>query len=346
MIKKNYQIKVYWVDGVFKRTISPSIIMNTIVFDSQINGWQWQLSLNLNVTIDNDWFEIGDLVKVYCYDDQHIDWRIVYFGSISRISRQFTKQGEYIQLICIWLFAFMSRIFYKDATDYVFNKTQDPWQTIIDMITYFKTIYPWIDFSTSEISLFWSNISLDFNYTKCNDVLKNIQAITSNFYFYIWSDLSVQYKDSSVNPTNHRLKIANQIDEIKIEENIEASTNSVFIEYWTTTEWPFEDSASKTKYWLIQKRASFPLVVDTAGATTAWNKYIVENKDEKKQITITINSKYDIESIKPWHTLTILNTDYTFDKLQVQKIKYTPDSIVVNVNRYETFAQSVLPDNI
>lgn len=346
MIKKNYQIKVYWLDGVFKRTISPSIIMNTIAFDSQINGWQWQLSLNLNVTIDNDWFAMGDFVKVFCFDETHIDWRIVYTGAISRISRQFTKQGEYIQLICIGIFAFMTRIFFKDWSNYVFNKTQDPWQTIIDMIDYFKTVYPWIDLSTSEIDLFWSNISLDFNYTKCNDVLKNIQAITSDFYFYIWPDLSVEYKESYVNPTNHRLKIANQIDEIRIEESIESTTNSVFILYKTAVEWPIEDTTSKTKYWLIQNKVIFPLIVDIPWATTAWNKYIAENKDERKQITITINSKYDIESIKPWDTLTILNTDYSFDKLQVQRITYTPDNIIVNVNKYETFAQSVLSDNI
>lgn len=344
-MEKNYQIKVYEYDWTFKRTISPSLILSSIYFDSQMNGGQWQFKLKLNLPISNTRFAMSDFIKITCFDDDHIAWRLIYTWYISRIERNLSSDGEYIEMVCLWLYSFMSRLFFKSWSDYVFNKNQDVWTTIGDVIDYFNSVYTANRISKTNVATYWTVVSIDFSYKKCIDALKDMQKITSDFYFYVWPDGNVTYKARLTAETNHRLKVENHIEEIQIEEQVENVVNTLFVQYGVDVGWPYEDATSKTTYGNIEGYQRPSGITDVAGAWVFGNQYIADNKDEKKQIVVTVNNKYDLESIKPWHTVTLLNTEYQISNLEIQKVAYYFDRAVLFLNKYETFAETILSDN-
>lgn len=343
-MSKNYQVKVYTYGWSYKTTISPAYVMNDFRFTKQINGGLWQASINLALPITNTSFEKSDIVTVTCFDENNLDGRLLYSGYITRIKRFLQPDGEYIELSCLGLYSLLKRLFYYNASN-VFSETDEPATIYWNIIDYFNSIYTWNRFTYTWVQTYWTNISIDFAYTNCLTAIKQIQALTSTFYYYIWADWNLIYRDKlDVWITNHRLKVENQIDSMAIDEEIETSYNNLYVEYWTAglVWWPYTDALSISDWWRIDAKAWDQSVSDLTTANIYGSDAITENKEPKNQITLTVNSKYDIESIEPWHTITLLNTDYVVDKLQIQRVSYTYDKVVLNVNKYQTLSESIL----
>lgn len=344
-MEKNYQVKTYWFDGVYKQTISPVYFMSDILFSSQINWGLWEFNLRLSLPMNTTTFSNSDVLKIYCFDENNLSWRLIYTGVINRIKRFLEPNWEYIELTCVGMYSFLQRLYFKSGWNYEFTLDQDPSQTIKDMVDYFNSIYSANWFSYSEVDTYWEDISIDFNYRLCNDVVKDIQKITSTRFFYIDADWSIKYKDSAWTLTNHKLKIENQIDSMTIDEEIESLSNNVFAKYWWDTAWPFADATSQSEYGQIDEKVSASWVSTLDSATIYWEEFLAENKDKKKQTILIVNSKYDIESIKPGDTITIFNTDYELEPMLVNRIQYSFSRVVLSLDRYETFAETILSNN-
>lgn len=344
-IWKTYQLQVRAVDGTYKSVIPPSLIMNQIAFSSQINWGQWQLTVKLNIPIDNSNYKQGDVIRVTCYDQNNTNGRVIYTGMLTRIKRTIDSYGEYAELVFVGLFSVLSRIIFKNGADYVFTLSKDPKEIIEDAIDYFNTIYTAWLFDTTELDTFGDTISIDFDYKKCNDVLSAVQKITNDWFFYVGADWKVHYKDTNGTLTNHRLKFENQVASLEIEENIEASVNSALVDASGTIYGPYLDSTSITEYGKIEQKLSWTDISTIDTADTYGNSYILENKDISKQTTIVVNSKYDIESINPWDTIQLLNTNYPIPRMIITKVSYTYDRVTLSLNRYDTLASSVLESN-
>jgi len=213
------------------------------------------------------------------------------------------------------------------------------------VVVYFNSIFTADWFNSNWVDTYWSNISIDFKYKKCIDILKWLQKITSNWFFFVDADWTIKYKNSSWTLTNHRLKIENQIESMNIDEQVESMVNNAFVEYSTTTVWPYDDPTSIAEYLISESKLSNVSITNEATAEIYWLDYIDKNKGLKKQTTIIVNSRYDIESIKPGDTITILNTAYDLPVMLVNKVSYTFDKVVLNLDRYETFAETVLSNN-
>ena len=124
---KYYQIKIYWNDWTYKRTINPMTIMSDIFFQSQINGGQWEFKVRLSLPMNYDWVSNSDVVKLFCYDKDNTEGRLIYTWIVSRIWRYLEADGEKIELICVWFSALLSKIFFKDAVEwYEFTKNTRP----------------------------------------------------------------------------------------------------------------------------------------------------------------------------------------------------------------------------
>lgn len=78
----------------------------------------------------------------------------------------------------------------------------------------------------------------------------------------------------------------------------------------------------------------------TANAKAA--AFISQNKDPSKITNVTINSRYDIESIRPGDLLTVRNFDYSISSLQIVRVEYNPDQIKVELESIVSFAKEVL----
>jgi hypothetical protein len=65
---KEYQIKVYNMMGVYKKTINPLTVKNGISFSMNINGGQGELRLELDERIINNEYNFSDIVVVTVFD--------------------------------------------------------------------------------------------------------------------------------------------------------------------------------------------------------------------------------------------------------------------------------------
>ena len=100
------------------------------------------------------------------------------------------------------------------------------------------------------------------------------------------------------------------------------------------------DAWSQSTYWLRELKISSQAQDLTTGNAVATN-YITQNKNYKKQTVITINSQYDLESLKPWDYVKIRNTDYILDGVQIQKLVYRYDKVVCYLDQYTTLPQAI-----
>jgi hypothetical protein len=110
--------------------------------------------------------------------------------------------------------------------------------------------------------------------------------------------------------------------------------NQIFLKYSTSTT-TASDATSITSNGLREVYIdSSSKITDptTAGNTATW--YISKNKDPVRKITVEINSKYDIESIRAGHFVTIQNLEYQIVSLQVKKLEYNMDKIKLELEDF------------
>lgn len=347
MIDKNYQIKVYELDWTYKTTINPKQIMDDLDFSANINGWQGELNVTLALPFDDVQFALTDVVKLYEFDVNNKNGRLIYTGYATKIEREFSNKGEFINLVCIGLYSMLNTLFWY-SWSYTFAKNQAPNTTITNMIDYFNSVYTWSRFSYTGVTAYGSSINIEFDYTKCNDVIKNIQQATKDFYFYVDKDWNVIYKTNTFAVLDHNFTIWKDVDVLKISETVETVVNKLILEYgtWPTTSWPYESAPSQATYWKREWFETVSQILDVASANNYGNKKIAQTKDMKREVVLTINNAYDLESIKPWQFVKVSNIDYTIYWLQIQKITYNKDKVVIYLDQYKTFADTILSNNL
>lgn len=343
MIEKGYQYRVYDIDGTFKRVIDETVILETPSFGMAINSWQGDLTITLALDIDNVDYEHYDVVRIYEYDEDNTGGRLIYTWFISRIRRTYDTTQR-IQLDILGIALLLNRVIRYDWW-FVFTKTQDPAQTIKDMIDYFNTKYTagWLSYAWGNVANYGSSISVEFDHTKCIDVLNNIVSITQDYYWYIDASGEVYYDTKTYSAHDHIFRLEYDCDALSVVENGETIINKLYVDYWwtPTTAWPYQDATSQTDYWLSEMYELKSDIQNVWSANIYWNSYISWYKDFKKEITISINTKYDIESIRPWQFIKLLNCNYSISQLQIAKIDYNDYNVKLYLDRYTTLQKTI-----
>lgn len=341
---KSYEIKAYSLAWVFKKTLPANKRKNEISFSSNINWPQWQLDINLNLSItDTLWFDHWDILKVYSYSDTYPNWKLIYTWQVQDIVKEYWENIQSVNITCFWLWTLLNSLIFKSWANLVFTKTQDPAQTIKDIIDYFNSVYTfwWLSYTWSSITNYGSSTTINFNYTDCFTALKNSANIT-NYRWHIDETWIVYFKIKPVTPT-HKLTVQKDIQSITIKEVSENIKNSVYVEYNIWTTWVIEDSTSISVYWKKQEKLTETQLWVWSAITFA-NNYLTQNKDKKIQTTMIINDSYlynwqTIENIKPWDTITVLNHSISITNLQVVRVNYNGINTIVDLDYFLKLSQ-------
>lgn len=337
---KKYEIKIYWLNWVFKDNINWDIFKNNITYSSSINWPQWQCNINLNYKINDILpFIAWDIIKIYVFDEWFISWKLIYTWQIQVIEKNFLSNEQSINITVFWLWVLLNNLIFQSWWNKTFNKNQDPAQTVRDIIDYFNTIYTywWLNYDSNSIVNFWSNININFDFTTCFSALKSIQDTTESYYWYIDNNWKVYYRSNEdINNLLHKPTVQKSVQSIQIKDTIENLYNYWYIKYnsWNTD---YSDLTSIWIYWRIDTYQNKTDILDLTSATTFITDFINENKDISSETIITINNNFDnwyfIEDIKPGDRITILNFDWITNK-QIVKITYTPTLLTVNLENY------------
>lgn len=342
-IQKVYNIKIYTIAGVLITPIADPLIMNPPRFTAQLGGGQGELRLRLKLNFNTALINFNNIIKVYEADDAHPTARLIYTGVVGSLRRILDKTGEYIELRAVGVASLFSYFYFKNAGNYAFTLNQDPKQTLKAIADYINTLYPNLISYTDGVSIeaVGSSANISFNYTKALDAIKNTVAVTD----YRWSIdgsgvLQFHPKTGGIGQTLHKFAADLHIDNLEIEENTEKIVNNYILNY-TGGQKTTSDATSQTTYGLRELAETKTNIQDLATATTAGAAYIADNKDYKSKITITVNNKYDIESIKPGDLIKVTNFDYNINNLQIIKIDYNPNSIKLELDAIDSFVNEL-----
>ena len=206
-----------------------------------------------------------------------------------------------------------------------------------------QKIYIWwlISYTGSSVENFGASSDIAFDYTKSLDALTKT-AETTDFWWHIDREWVLQFhpKTGAVWQLHHKLDDGNDIIDINVEENSENVVNK-YILFYTGGNVTAEDLTSQATYWIRERKDTKTEITNATTANATASAYIEANKDQKRRIRISINTNYDIESIRPGDLITVRNISYNISGLQINKIEYNPDNITVELDDVLSFGKEV-----
>lgn len=323
---KHYQIKTYKKDWTYIETINPDNVLNEISFSSNINWWLWQLTIQTDYDVAKTTYTWWEFVKVWMYDENHLEWKQIYFWFISQIVRIWDSSRTYYKIVCLWIASLLKKIIYTSG-DY----TKLPSTMITDVITYVNNYYTQISAWNIDTSYSTSqNFSWDYN--DCFDVIDET-AKSVSYKRFVDGEWKLNYFKTW---NSHILHLWYDVENMQITDSIEPVVNYLYLERKDWTVATYTDATSVTNYWRSEKYKLNSELNSSATQDTYGNNYISQNKDVVRNITITVNTNYDFENIVPWDTVSIVNTDLSISDLPINKIQYAPDKCVLTIEKVDT----------
>ena len=351
-IQKEYLIKSYNSDFVFQKVIPMSIITNDISYNENLNWWQGELVLNLNLPINTDYLDNVKYIRVYVNSNNWLEDKLLYTGYLSKFTRQFSNNKENIQATFLSLYSLLSDIIYKN------NEWQDEF-TVSDIapdlmikrvIDYFSSFYPWIlSYTNESIIPYGSNINVECKNTKCSDLLNKILDWL-NYYLFVWADWIVKFKPKA-NEITHYFTYEKDITTLTIPQDFEQVVNAVRVQFgyvWWNHHWYTDravNQASIDKFGRKEETITNQNIYWNEAAEIYRDSILNKYAEWKQNISMTINNNYLIEDIHPWDIIKIRNLWLDIDWLQIKTVSYTYEQAVIQLEYQTTLAEQIFTSN-
>lgn len=331
---KTYVVKTYNVDWTYKETINPNSILNEISFSASVNWWQWQLTIQTDYAFTDTSYKWWEYVKVRLYDENHVDWKQIYFWYISKIERIAEKSREYTSFVCLWVWSLLKSIQYTN-----WNYSQTCSAMMKSIRTFFNTYYANVisEWSIAEDSTTQNRTR---EYSNCFDCFDTIaDAIWYNRIVDWEWNLDLFLPSSR---TKHIVHMWEEVNSITVNNSIENIVNDYTLarNWWTIQN--YADSTSISEFWRKMKYESNTSLNSATTQDQYWNAYIQQHKNPTQNIQIVLNNDYAYEDIKPWDKISILNTELTtLNDLTINKIQYKTDQATITI-QYEDTLRKVI----
>jgi hypothetical protein len=169
------------------------------------------VDLLLNYNFEYDQIDFEDVIQIFYKSE------LLYTWIVWNITRRITNNFQEIEIPLLWFASLFEIVWFKQGWfkqgwSYVFNKNQDPAQTLKDIIDVVNLHYNYFDYT--QVENFGSSVSIDFNKKTClwaiNDVIKTIDRV-----LFVDRDWKVYFKDKPVTPT-HLFTVWKDIENIEL----------------------------------------------------------------------------------------------------------------------------------
>lgn len=338
IMRKRFNLKIYGVDGAYIKTLNPNILMNDVTFTDKIGGGQGQCVLDLKLSVSD--FGEGlsidhmNIVKIYESDDENSETpRVIYTGFISQYAPYFKAGAEGVRVTLLGLVSMLTFDYFKSGASYDFTINKDPAEAIKDIVDDFQSRVPyaWITRAAGQIDTVGTTIDYDVSSEKWIDTVKKMAAFSDeDWWWHVDQDGEMYLKDRPATAT-HILTVGKDVEYADIPKNNEKIVNRYRLTWGSSpvTTTIYEDATSQSAYLIRGKNEIDANINDSATADQKGNKIIADGKDPKVEAKATVNTNYDIESIKPGHTVTIRNVGGSVmpSNMLITAIKYTPSSV-------------------
>lgn len=337
-----YNIQVFDYDWTYKATLSPKLIKNELQFDWNVNGWQGSLTISLNLPLDNDDFQIWDMLKVFSFPEQNKAGVLLYVWWIKDISREANTASEQITLSCQWLWRlFVRKLFRWPLNQLNRQAVDEPADIIKDMIDQINAEFPWgwVSYSGWFVQNYWTSITIDLERTSCFDALDTIQEITQRD-FYIRPDGQFVFRPTPTTPT-HILTYKKDVERLSVRETSDDLVNRLIF-LWSWVDAVYNDPTSQWEYGLFEFVEEDSKVWDQPTVDLTAENIVNERKNPLREISVTVNNQYDFTTINPWDTVAITNINYSIQNGKVIKVSMRDGRMELWIERYVGLWKTIL----
>lgn len=316
-MRKSYTVKIYGLNDVYIKTLNPTLVTTEITFNSQINGGQGQCMLDLGLPFDD--FDEGvsikamNIVRIYESDDVNSPTpRLIYSGFISQYTPYFDGGKQGVKLTLIGLATLLQFEYYKNGSSFtVSHSAVDPADIMKAVVADFDVDYPGVlDALSGTVDNVGENVTYSFVDAKQLDAIKKAFDLAGpGRYWHIGADGKLYFKLKPTT-TTHRFTLGYDAARGEILKNSEQIINQFQLR-WNTSYGStsnFSDAASIQKYGLREKVQNDERITTSGTADQRGSQQILDNKDLKVQAKLHVNARYDIETIKPGDTCSVLNS--------------------------------------
>lgn len=328
-----FNIKIYENDRVtLKQTIEISKLEMFWNFSGKLNeGYSFlKIWLALKITDDSIW------ISDFCEVDYKTNFWLqrIYSGSVINIDKEYTENSETITLNLMWVSGLMSTLYTNT------NYTDTASNIIIDLANNFNIEYWYNILDTTNVASTVWDINIDFSDYK--NYLQAMQEVAETIWYSLFINYDGKiYFDEKSNFTKHTLTLWKDVDNLKINEDWKELVNSLILAYnwWVKT---YPDATSQTTYRKREKYLSKTTELwNEATADIYWANYIATYKDKIKKISLELNNEYNFFSIKAWDLISLKNTLYEINDLQVNKIQYSLDRASIDLELSYSFTEEI-----
>lgn len=326
---KTYVVKTYNVNGTYKETINPDSILNEIDFSRALNWWLWQLSLQTDYPFADTSYKGWEYVKVWLYDENHVNWKQIYFWYISKIQRKVEQSREYTTFTCLWVWSLLKCILYSNG-----NYSQTCYNMMTSIRSTFAGYYPNTIVNGSIDNTNTTTQAFTWNYNNCYDCFETIANVIGRNWTVDWEWKLDMFLPST--RSKHIVSIGQEIITITVDNSIEEMCNYLYLARTGAV----STYTNSTSYNTYKYKMKYEMNTNLNSAQTMndyWNAYINRYKDPKQSIQLTLNTEYPYEDIKPWDMISIMNTDLTTLKnLVINKVHYKTDQAILTIDYEDT----------
>lgn len=333
------EAKLYDFAWNFKKQINPKKISSTIEFQEEINGWQWNLTLNIEWDIID--FDESDIIEIR---NSNI-WNM-YTWIIESISIREFETTSYLSITFYWVFTALNDILYKSLWSRVFTKTDTIENIIKDIIDSFNSDYGSLTdtqiLTTSLIRYTWTSInatdsiSISFDNQNCLEAIKKVLDKT-DYSFFIWKDWII-YVSQKIYQEIKYLTFEKDIVFIDRKRDKKDLVNKLYLKRNWWTEKVYEDVTSQSDFNLKEK---FENDSDLQNETTQdffWANYIDEFKNPDNIVIMKIKDRNDLI---PWQLITTLNSKNNLIEKQITKIDITKTTKNIYLWEFISFGKKI-----
>lgn len=359
--------KVYSEAGTYLGVLDD--VISDLRITKQINGGDSEFKISLARKFDDFdedvTIKFNNRIKVYLKDDYNAaGTTLVANGYIVSYAPFLKGKEEGIEVTCLSAVSKLSNDFYRtgnsaDASELgVELATQRADQMMEAIITHYRSIEAnsmlSADFSNSDSTTDNAGGAITFTHRFFN--MKHLDALREAskflpknkeggywFYWRIETDGTLWVKNLSAT-ADHSFIIGKHIKEITGNKTIEDLVNRIY--FWNekgTVDPDYiklvdDDSTSQSSYDIISDYITDSKITNTTAATLLATSKLYDHKDPKVQIKITLTGDYDLASIKPGQTCTLLNAKENPYKigsdnvLLIESVEYTPDEVILELS--------------
>lgn len=360
-VQKLYAAKVFDQDGTtFLSNLTTGHpadstlphLKNVPTFRSRINGGLGECVLDLHYpfdAFDADVVNFLNIVEIHASkvdeDSMTTVSDQIYKGFCSRIEPYSEGSSEGVRMTLLGLGSLTTASFYKTGGNLeVSHGLQDPETIGRAIITHFNTVYggSLLSYSDDTTDNVGQNVSVTFTDQKWFDCLRKVGELAGTGWWWKIDELGLYWLKAKPSSPTHQFTIGREIASITATKDAEGVVNDLYVRRSGGTETTYSDATSQVTYGTgspatgKRSKTITDSSLDTEAAADArGEKEIEDNKDAKLRAILTLNQKYDLESVKVGETCIILNHDlpvsFLPQNLLIVGLTYLGDSMTVEL---------------